>query len=108
MSPEELHDEMITKATFDDAYIDATVEAFSAWSPEDLLRFMKRLSESQGSYTAEQRTTLQKINLALAQKPKFNEALKRFNDWRAVQPVPPPPPSVHNKPATPDSPDGDK
>ena len=85
MSPEELHDEMVNKVEFDDAYIDATANAFNAMTPEDLARFMTKLSETQASYTTEQRTTLQKINLALAQKPAFNESLKRFSDWRAAQ-----------------------
>jgi len=85
MSPEELHDEMVNKAEFDDAYVDTTANTFNTLAPEDVSRFMAQLSASQNSYTAEQRANLQKLNLALAQKPAFNEALKRFSDWRAAQ-----------------------
>lgn len=88
MSPEELHDEMISKTEFDDAYVETTAETFNALTPEDLASFMAKLSASQGTYTTEQRTALQKLNLALAQKPKFNEALKRFSDWRLAQAAP--------------------
>jgi hypothetical protein len=85
MSPEELHDEMVNKAEFDDAYVNTTANTFNTMAPEDIARFMVKLSESQASYTTEQRANLQKLNLALAQKPAFNESLKRFSDWRATQ-----------------------
>jgi hypothetical protein len=57
-------------------------------TPEDVALFMTKLSESQTSYTTAQRENLQKLNLALAQKPAFNESLKRFSDWRAAQAAP--------------------
>ena len=88
MSPEELHDEMVNKAEFDDTYVDTTANSFNTMTPEDIGRFMTKLSESQAAYTTEQRANLQKLNLALAQKPAFNESLKRFSDWRAAQAAP--------------------
>lgn len=105
MTPEELHDEMINKADFDDAYIESLAKAFGALAVEDLNRFMVRMNDTQKSYTPEQRTTLQAINLRLAKLPEFTDALRRFSDWREKQPPAPPAPSAHHKAATPDAPE---
>lgn len=82
MTPEELHDEMINRADFDDAYIEGLANAFGALSPDDMSRFMARLSSTQAAFTPEQRATLNSINLKLAQKPAFTDALRRFSEWR--------------------------
>ena len=83
-------EEMTTKTSFDDAYVDNLAQAFGDATPEDLDAAFVRMRDLLPKQTPEQKECVQKLNLALAQRPAFITALQAFNTRRAKKDTEPP------------------
>lgn len=87
MTPEELVDDFLAHLTFDDAYVDHVAKAMGTMSIEDFVKLLDNFDKKYKNATPEQKTSFQQLNQALAKKPEFNKAIKRFHAWKEAQPL---------------------
>lgn len=86
MTPEELVEDMASKAAFDDAYIATMGKAFVDMGIDGLKRFMAKFNDTRTKFTEDQKNNINAVNHALSKNDDFCKAMRAWHEWKETLP----------------------